>query len=936
MAVFDRGSRATRALALSALMVTVATPARAGDTPRYEPAPDWADVQATLPTVADEAGLVLFDRAFKLEDGELWSFTDLAVKVTSPEMLSQVGTLSVAWQPEHGDAVIHRLDILRDGRTIDGLAGGERFEVIRREQGLERLTIDGRLTATHQVQGLRVGDTLRFSSSTVERDPVLGGNAQMIAGLVTQPVVIGGGAVRVVWPTDSRVRTQVSGLAQPPQPATAGRYRTLTVAQPLPKLPDAPAGLPARLQPIALVEASTFADWAEVSTLGSRLFAHAGLIADGSELAAKADAIAAQSADPTTRAAGALRLVQDDIRYLFNGLDGGNYRPQSVADTWTRRYGDCKAKTLLLLALLDRLGIPAEAAFVNTGQADATRNRLPSFAAFDHVIVRAQLDGRTAWLDGTKVGDRADDLFAAPPFRVALPALASGGDLTDIAMGAPGRPDQTVRIDTDASAGLSLPATFQLTVTSHDAFAQQLKAAASAMGRAEADELVDGYVRSFVDDAIITTRDWRFDEDGGELRVEASGIRSLDWDTDGGTRALPLATVVDSVSLDATRYGEPWGDAPVAVGDVSHLDQVDIVRLPELGQPFELEGERRFDTTVGGLALSRDLALDDGVVTFREGRRRAGWEIAAADLPAQREAQARLSAEPPRLVAPAAVPLRWEEVRRARASGALAPMLAAHAAQVARAKPDDPDALLARAMFYESIFDPRSAAADLTAALAIQPDETKLAERGGILSAVDPAAARADLTEALKLDPTNERAIQWLFELEMAAGNRAAADAVTERAAGAGVAAETIALLRAEGLAARGRAAEGLTVLTAATNKKANTPDVLNERCWFRARFELELPQALKDCTKAIQLGSEPASYLDSRALVYMRMGDTQAALADLDAALEIAPDMAEALYKRGLVRTELGRPDGREDIAAATGMDPTLAARNARWGIKP
>ncbi len=929
--------RSGRLMALSALLASAATaPALAGDTPRYEPAPDWADATATLPTVADDAGIVLFDRAYKLEDGELWSFTDFAVRVTSPEMLSQVGTMTVAWQPEHGDIVIHRLEIVRDGRAIDALGQGERFEVIRREQGLERLTIDGRLTATHQVQGLRVGDTLRFASSTVERDPVLAGNAQMIQGLITQPVAIGGGSVRVVWPKDERVRTRISGLAHPPEPVAGGRYRTLTVPQPSPKLPDAPPALPARLRPVALVEASTFRDWEQVSALGAGLFAHHDLLPDGGELAAKADAIAAASADPTVRAAGALRLVQDEVRYLFNGLDGGNYRPQTPADTWAKRYGDCKAKTLLLLALLDRMGIPAEAAFVNTEQQDATRDRLPSFAVFDHVLVRAELGGRTAWLDGTKVGDRIEDLFAAPPFRVALPARATGGGLTDIAIGAPGRPDQAIRLDTDASAGLSLPATFRLTVASHDAFAQQLKAATAALGRAEADEMVDGYVRSIVDGAIITARDWSFDERLGELKVTATGIRDLDWSGDGGQRALALATVVDDLSLDATRYGDDWGAAPVAVGEVSHLDQIDTVRLPALAEPFRLEGESRFDTVVGGLALSRELTLDGQVVTFREGRRRAAWEIAAADLPAEREAAARLSSEPPRVVAPDRTPLRWEEVQRAKASGALAPMLAAHAAQVARAKPDDPSALLARAAFLSSIYDPLAAAGDLAAALRIRPDEQTLAWRGAVLSAADPKAARADLTKALALDPANVWATNALFEIHMAAGDLAAAEAVAERAAAAGVAAETVASLRADLLAARGRAADGLTLLTAATNKKANTPDVLNERCWYKARFRLDLPQALKECTKAIQLGSEPAGYLDSRALVHMRMGDMEDALADIDAALEIAPDLAEALYKRAIIRDALGRPGGREDLAAANGMEPALAARYARWGVAP
>ena len=65
-------------------------------------------------------------------------------------------------------------------------------------------------------------------------------------------------------------------------------------------------------------------------------------------------------ASETERARAALRLVQDQVRYVFVGLDGGNYTPASVADTWQRRYGDCKAKTVMLMALLREMGISAE------------------------------------------------------------------------------------------------------------------------------------------------------------------------------------------------------------------------------------------------------------------------------------------------------------------------------------------------------------------------------------------------------------------------------------------------------------------------------------------------------------------------------------------------------------------------------------------------
>ncbi|MFZ8278353.1 transglutaminase domain-containing protein, partial [Staphylococcus aureus] len=82
-------------------------------------------------------------------------------------------------------------------------------------------------------------------------------------------------------------------------------------------------------------------------------------------------------------------LVQDEIRYLFEGMNGGNYVPQKPADTWTRRYGDCKAKTLLLLALLRAMDIEAEPVAASMNLSGLVAQRLPSAGAFDHVLVRA-------------------------------------------------------------------------------------------------------------------------------------------------------------------------------------------------------------------------------------------------------------------------------------------------------------------------------------------------------------------------------------------------------------------------------------------------------------------------------------------------------------------------------------------------------------------
>src|SRR3546814_6693574 len=98
----------------------------------------------------------------------------------------------------------------------------------------------------------------------------------------------------------------------------------------------------------------SFASWADLSRTIAPLYATAGTIRDSGALAAEVDRIAAATSDPKARADAALRLVQNEIRYLYRGMENGNHVTQAPEATWSLRYGDCKAKTLLLLAMLER------------------------------------------------------------------------------------------------------------------------------------------------------------------------------------------------------------------------------------------------------------------------------------------------------------------------------------------------------------------------------------------------------------------------------------------------------------------------------------------------------------------------------------------------------------------------------------------------------
>ena len=151
--------RRMMAAALAALLTGTAW---AGEAPLYQPVPDWVTPAPPIGPVGKSATApvaLLFDTQQRLKDGQVWSYVDTANRMASAEILQQAGTISIPWQPDHGDLIVHRLEIVRGAEHIDLLApGAKRFTVLRREQQLEQRQVNGILTATLPIEGLRIGE----------------------------------------------------------------------------------------------------------------------------------------------------------------------------------------------------------------------------------------------------------------------------------------------------------------------------------------------------------------------------------------------------------------------------------------------------------------------------------------------------------------------------------------------------------------------------------------------------------------------------------------------------------------------------------------------------------------------------------------------------------------------------------------------------------
>lgn len=98
------------------------------------------------------------------------------------------------------------------------------------------------------------------------------------------------------------------------------------------------------------------------------------------------------------------RWVSQDFRYVSLSLGIGGYLPRLPAQVLETRYGDCKDKATLFIALVRHMGGGLKAYPVllsSSGGADST---LPSMSQFDHMIAavdRPEKDGGRMYLDLT-------------------------------------------------------------------------------------------------------------------------------------------------------------------------------------------------------------------------------------------------------------------------------------------------------------------------------------------------------------------------------------------------------------------------------------------------------------------------------------------------------------------------------------------------------
>ena len=599
---------------------------------RYAPAPTWLIAPPPMSNAPMPPGapmrVVYVDQQVRFVPGGSESFEAYRIKVLAPEALA-LGSVTVAWSPDSDTVTVHRLQIIRDGKPIDVLAT-QKFAILQRESNLEQSMLDGQLTAALQANGLQVGDELDFAFTRTSRDAAWGERSQ---GGMQFPLMgmRGSWRLRLLYPKQQTVKIKAIGDLPAPSIDETGALVDQRYLLSDPASAVLPEQAPLRYATTRLVQYSGYDDWRTVSRLFAPLFARAATLGAASPVKQEAARIAAETSDSARRIEAALRVVEDRVRYVYVGLDGGNYRPAAADDTWQRRFGDCKAKTALLIALLRELGIAAEPVLVASNGGDGIDERLPAPGAFDHVIVRATAGDASYWLDATRLGDRRLADLPPPASRWGLAVREAGAPLEALPAIPPRLPQRIEAIDIDASAGFDKPGTYRAQHVLRGDEIFTIRAQLAGMADADAQRAVAAYWRQQLPDVEPTTTTWRFDDDNRLLVLAMTGAGKVEWEGDakqGRTHYVYYGGYTPPNELK--RPKDQPQDAPWATDYPSFTCHSATVKVPAADKGFRWSfSSKPVDRTLGGVSYWRIATFENDVVHITRTRRTDVREISA-------------------------------------------------------------------------------------------------------------------------------------------------------------------------------------------------------------------------------------------------------------------------------------------------------------------
>jgi hypothetical protein len=374
----------------------------------FGPPGDWVRPQffdghssANHPDSTADDQLLLLENQFNAAQNESFIHSDR--RVLTMDGVENDSNLKIDFDPNYETLTWHWARVWRDGRHFDRLDTNN-VQVVRQEKDLDEAMLNGEKSAILVLDDVRVGDVIDYAYSLKGNNPVSAGHFSAVV-----PVELEQPAdrllTRVLWPRAKSLYAVGHGCSV--QAATVISKDTIEFSWDFRDMPAVPLedSLPVWFDSEQWVQLSDFKTWAEVSQWALKLFQSAAASPSSADLTEKIGEWK-QIPNREQQILAALRFVQDDVRYFGIEIGASSEKPTDPSTVFSRRFGDCKDKSLLFVTVLRTLGIQAWPVLVNSLLGRSIESWQPSANAFDHCITEVQCYGQTYFLDPTMTYQR--------------------------------------------------------------------------------------------------------------------------------------------------------------------------------------------------------------------------------------------------------------------------------------------------------------------------------------------------------------------------------------------------------------------------------------------------------------------------------------------------------------------------------------------------
>lgn len=515
-----------------------------------------------------------------IQPGRSSWFTAIEFQLSNRYAVENHSNIEISFDPEYEALRLHELWIMRGDVLIDKLPTA-RLDLLRTESERNELIYDGTRTLAIVLDDVRRDDMVRYSYSIEGENPIFKTHREFqVDTELWSPV--DRNYSRILTSVERPLSRRVRGGDVPVQISETDGVQELIIDQQAVPEFSVEDDVPSWHYNRGTIVFSDMADWRSVVDWALPMYR---LSAEpNQEIATIASVIRGSHDDLPGQIGAALRWVQEEIRYFGVELGKNSHWPSRPETTLARRFGDCKDKSLLLMALLRELGVESQAALVNTNRGLESGNYPYRLHAFDHVLVHVKLADEVHYLDPT-LRNQAGDLgqLREPDYGRALVLSPGTTSLSDMSSSQP-----RYRMSVQKSLTLGADDSLLTVITDkQSAWAENVRHDLETEGVRELGKAYQSYYAEYFDN-IVASADPQFVAGTGNTMVVTEHYR------------IPQLWVSDE---NVDRYRWVYADEIM-----SYLDMPETVA--DRQQPYELihpiDIEERWQ-----VSMPEPLRLDD-------------------------------------------------------------------------------------------------------------------------------------------------------------------------------------------------------------------------------------------------------------------------------------------------------------------------------------